>query len=81
MTLSFKKNLKKIVFKGELMINMWMVRAGEQSFLIDEFIKNNIAAIGWDLGDLTNKSDEKIRELFKNKYKQNIKITEIIIIK
>ena len=46
-----------------------MVRAGERSFLIDEFIKNNIAAIGWDLGDLTNKGDEEIRDLYQNKYK------------
>lgn len=57
---------------------MWMVRAGEQSFLIDEFIKNNITAIGWDLGDLTNKSDEEIKDLFKNKYKNLRSVNQIL---
>ena len=50
------------------MSDMWMVRAGERSFLIDEFLKNNIVAIGWNLGDLTDKSDEEIAELYKRKY-------------
>ena len=50
------------------MAKMWMVRAGEGSFLIDEFLKNNIVAIGWDLGDLSTKSDDEIAELFKKKY-------------
>ena len=41
------------------MTNMWMVRAGPGYFLIDDFIKNDVAAIGWNLGDLTDKSHEK----------------------
>ena len=48
---------------------MWMVRAGKGSFLINEFLKNNIVAIGWDIGDLTDKSEEEIKILFKKKYK------------
>ena len=55
-----------------------MVRAGERSFLIEEFIKNNIAAIGWDLGDLTNKSDDEIRELFQKKYKNLRSLNQVL---
>ena len=44
------------------MTNMWMVRAGENSFLIEDFKNNNIVAIGWDLGDLREIPDEEIAE-------------------
>ena len=57
---------------------MWMVRAGEGSFLIDEFIENNIVAIGWDLGDLSNKSDDEIEELFKKKYKNRRSLNQVL---
>ena len=57
---------------------MWMVRAGEHTFLIDEFIKNNIVAIGWDLGDLSEKSDDEIKELFKKKYKNLHSIQNVL---
>lgn len=60
------------------MVNMWMVRAGEGSFLIDEFIKNNIVAIGWDLGDLTDKSEEEITELYKKKYKNLRSVHQVL---
>ena len=60
------------------MTNMWMVRAGEHTFLIDEFIKNNIVAIGWDLGDLSEKSDDEIKELFKKKYKNLHSIQNVL---
>ena len=55
-----------------------MVRAGEGSFLIDEFLKNNIVAIGWDLGDLSDKSDDKIEELYKKKYKNRRSLNQVL---
>ncbi|MBE6498054.1 MAG: hypothetical protein E7Z81_07220 [Methanobrevibacter sp.] len=60
------------------MVNMWMVRAGEQAFLIDKILKNNIVAIGWNLGDLTDKSDDEIRELFINKYKSTRSLNQVL---
>jgi restriction system protein len=40
------------------MINMWMVRAGEGGFVIDEFLQKKIVGIGWkDMGDLSKFSD------------------------
>ena len=37
--------------------NMWMVRAGEGAFLIDDFKRKNYVAIGWnELDDLWNKT-------------------------
>ncbi len=57
---------------------MWMVRAGPDSFLIDEFLKNNIVAIGWDLGDLSDKSDDEIKDLFKKKYKKLHAIKQVL---
>ena len=50
------------------MTNMWMVRSGLESFLIDDFKENNLVAIGWNVGDLTNKSREDIKKLIKQKY-------------
>ncbi|WP_298500871.1 AAA family ATPase, partial [uncultured Methanobrevibacter sp.] len=60
------------------MANMWMVRAGERSFLIDEFLKNSIVAIGWDLGDLSDKSDDEIAGLFKKKYKNLRSLNQVL---
>jgi restriction system protein len=38
--------------------NMWMVRAGEGGFIIDEFLKKQFVGIGWnDIGDLSNFQD------------------------
>lgn len=48
-----------------------MVRAGKNSFLIDEFKRLNLVAIGWDLGDLTDKSPDEIKELVYQKYPYN----------
>ncbi|PWB88378.1 AAA family ATPase [Methanobrevibacter thaueri] len=56
------------------MTNMWMVRAGENAFLIDDFERLNVVAIGWGLGDLTNKSPNEIRELVDENYPNNPKI-------
>lgn len=50
------------------MADMWMVRAGSDSFLIDEFKQKNLVAIGWNVGDLSNKSLDEIKELFYKKY-------------
>ena len=50
---------------------MWMVRAGTNSFLIDEFKQLNLVAIGWDLGDLTDKSPDEIKDLVYEKYPYN----------
>ena len=60
------------------MANMWMVRAGPDSFLIKEFLDLNLVAIGWNLGDLTNKSSEEITELFKNKYSNTRSANQVI---
>ena len=48
---------------------MWMVRAGARSFLYDEFKKNNVVAIGWELGDLSGKSLDDIKQLMAEKYR------------
>ncbi len=45
-----------------------MIRAGKGAFLIDEFINRNIVALGWDLGDLSDKSEDDIKQLMKEKY-------------
>lgn len=47
---------------------MWMVRAGENAFLIDEFKDLNLIAIGWETGDLTGKSPDEIKQIMINKY-------------
>ena len=50
------------------MADMWMVRAGENAFLIDDFKELNIIAIGWEIGDLSGKSPDEIKELMANRY-------------
>lgn len=47
--------------------NMWMIRAGEDAFLIDDFKDKNIVAIGWNyLGDLKKfQSKEEIKDQIK----------------
>lgn len=49
---------------------IWMVRSGSGSYLLDEFLKEEIVAIGWnDLGDLSNiKAYDELKELFKTIY-------------
>ena len=54
------------------MVNMWMVRAGENAFLIQDFIKYNVVAIGWDIGDLSNIKLDEIRSLLDDKYPHKI---------
>jgi restriction system protein len=49
---------------------MWMVRAGRDAFLIDDFEKNSVVAIGWDeLGDISSYNDpEKLKMFIKETY-------------
>ena len=49
---------------------MYMVRAGEGGYIIDDFLTNNIVAIGWDeIGDLSNVSTlDQIKQLVSNKF-------------
>lgn len=51
------------------MKSMWMVRAGEDAFLIEDFRKGNYVSIGWnDLLDLSKiKNREEIKELLDKK--------------
>lgn len=55
-----------------------MVRAGSNSFLINDFRQNNLVAIGWNLGDLTNKSGDEIYELFRKKYRNTRSAMQVI---
>ena len=57
---------------------MWMVRAGEDSFLIEDFKNNEIVAIGWDLGDLREKSDEEIAIEFEEKYGSTKSLNQVL---
>lgn len=52
---------------------MWMVRAGKDAILINDFKEQNKVAIGWNLGDLTNKSSEDIKSIVNEIYKNNSK--------
>jgi restriction system protein len=49
-----------------------MIRAGEGGYLIDEFSKKNLVAIGWNqMGDLTNvKSQDALKQLYRQTYPQ-----------
>ncbi|MFC1743111.1 restriction endonuclease [Candidatus Riflebacteria bacterium] len=41
---------------------MWMVRAGQHAYLIEEFRKKNLVAIGWrELGDISKVASDKSR--------------------
>ncbi len=50
--------------------SMWMVRAGENGYLFDDFRKNNCVAIGWDkLGDLKEAATlEQVRDRYVKLY-------------
>ena len=50
------------------MANMWMVRAGENAFLIDDFKEMDIVAVGWEIGDLSGKTKEEIKQLMAETY-------------
>jgi len=52
------------------MTELWMVRAGERGYLIDDFIAKQIIAIGWnELGDLTEVTTlEQIKSMLRQAY-------------
>ncbi|MBQ7928101.1 MAG: AAA family ATPase [Methanobrevibacter sp.] len=50
------------------MPEMWMVRAGENAYLIDAFKDLNVVAIGWEVGDLSGKSPDEIKQIMKDTY-------------
>ena len=52
------------------MATMWMVRAGEEGYLIDEFERGGFIAIGWhELGDLSSISlKDELRERYERTY-------------
>ena len=54
--------------RKDIMPNMWMVRAGENAYLIDVFKELNVVAIGWELGDLSGKSPDEIKQIMKDTY-------------
>lgn len=49
---------------------IWMVRAGQGGYLFEDFMKNNVVAIGWDkVKNLSKvKSNEEIKEAIKKAY-------------
>jgi restriction system protein len=49
--------------------DMWMVRAGEDAFLFDDFRNKDAVVIGWnDIGDLSNVSTpEQIKKIYREK--------------
>ena len=49
--------------KDDIMPNMWMVRAGENAYLIDDFNDSNVVAIGWEVGDLSASLQMKLDRL------------------
>ena len=55
------------------MSNIWMVRSGSGGYLIDEFLNNDIIAIGWnDIGKIKkNISYPELREKFEDAYPED----------
>lgn len=49
---------------------MWLVRAGAEAYLFDEFINKKVVAIGWNkIGSLSNIEDlATIKTLLRKKY-------------
>jgi len=58
-------SVKAKLEKGIVMGNVWMVRAGEGGYLVDEFARGYVG-IGWDkLGDLSALNSQKdLRPLY-----------------
>ena len=52
------------------MKNIWMVRAGQKAYLVEDFITHNLIAIGWNvIGDLTKVEKlDKIKALLVQEY-------------
>lgn len=51
-----------------MLVNMWMVHAGENAFLIDDFKNLNMVAIGWEIGDLSGKTPDEIKQAMREYY-------------
>lgn len=60
--------------------NMWMVRAGEGAYLIEEFQKKNIVAIGWNrIKDASSLKDKaEVKKLIQEKYEDRKKHQNIV---
>jgi restriction system protein len=54
-------------------LTMWMVRAGEDAYLIEDFLSKKVVAIGWDaVGNLANVVDlNTIKEKLRKGYPQS----------
>lgn len=52
------------------MANMWMVRAGENAFLFNDFKELSKIAVGWEVGDLSGKNPDEIKQIMENKYSE-----------
>ena len=62
------------------MVEMWMVRAGKNSCLIDDFKEMKVVGIGWDIGNIKNKSKEEIEKRIEEQY-SDLKKMQIATIK
>ncbi|MES2392173.1 MAG: restriction endonuclease [Acidobacteriota bacterium] len=60
--------------------HMWVVRAGQESIFVQEFIEKTMVAIGWaKLGDLTNvHGREAVAELMKREYSEYTKFQSAV---
>ncbi len=60
--------------------NMWMVRAGEGAYLIEDFRKKNIVAIGWNrMKDASSiRSRSEVKRLIQEKYPENKRHQNIV---
>src|SRR5665213_457779 len=59
---------------------IWVVRAGQESMFVQDFIEKKMVAIGWaKLGDLTNiHGREAVAELMKREYSEYTKIQSAV---
>ena len=67
------KFLRRTNILKDKLIRYWQIAPGESAKLWDDFLKNRIAAVGWDeIGiDLKDKSKEEILKLVQQKYPEN----------
>lgn len=61
--------------KSDYMVKMWMIRAGREANLINNFIDKNLVAIGWcELGNLSKiESKKELEDLIEVKYPKDHK--------
>ncbi len=55
---------------------MWMVRAGEGDFLIDDFKEGGFVAIEGDTGDLSNKNIDELKKIISDSYVQTNNLSQ-----